>query len=89
VIPGRIYPNYNEVWPAVRGDENSVTVTYKAGYGATAADVPGTAKHAMLLLCGAWYASREPVTAGLTSQNMPIPYTFDTLISMSGLGGYR
>lgn len=88
VIPGRIYPNYNEVWPAVRGDENSVTVTYKAGYGTTAAEVPGTAKHAMLLLCGAWYAAREPMTPGLTSQNMPIPYTFETLISMSGLGVY-
>ena len=89
VIPGRIYPIYNGVWPAVRGDENSVTVTYTAGYGATAASLPGYIKHAVLLLCGNWYAAREPVTAGMTSQNMPIPYTFETLISMGGMGVYR
>lgn len=89
VTPGRIYPNYQEVWPAVRGDENSVTVTYKAGYGDSAADCPKIVAHAILLLCGHWYATREPVTVGTTAQNMPIPYTFDTLISMGGWGNYR
>lgn len=89
VTPGRIYPNYQEVWPAVRGDENSVTVTYKAGYGDSAADCPKIVMHAVLLLCGHWYATREPVTVGTTAQNMPIPYTFDTLISMGGWGNYR
>lgn len=88
-VPGRVYPNYEEVWPAVRGDENSVAVTYKAGYGTTAADVPAIIKHAILLLCGVWYAAREPVTTGTTAQNMPIPYTFETLISMGGWGNYR
>jgi len=88
-VPGRVYPNYEEVWPAVRGDENSVTVTYKAGYGTTAADVPAITKHGILLLCGVWYAAREPVTIGTTAQNMPIPYTFETLISMGGWGSYR
>lgn len=89
VVPPRIYPLYNGVWPAVRGDENSVSVTWQAGFGTSSVSVPATVKHAILLLCGAWYASREPTTAGMTSQNMPIPYTFETLISMSGLGGYR
>lgn len=89
VLPGRAYPLYNDTWPSVRGDENSVTVTWQAGYGDAASDVPAIAKHSMLLLIGNWYAAREPVTAGMTSQNMPIPYTFETLISMSGWGGYR
>jgi len=89
VIPGRVYPNYNEVWPAVRGDENSVVVTYKAGYGTTSASVPGTVKHGILLLCGHWFASREPVTVGSTAQNLPIPYTFETLIAMGGWGNYQ
>lgn len=89
VTPGRVYPNYHEVWPAVRGDENSVAVTYKAGYGSSASDVPAIVSHMIKLLCGHWYATREPVTVGTTAQNMPIPYTFETLISMSGWGGYR
>ena len=33
VLPGRIYPQWARSWPATRGDENSVTVRYSAGYG--------------------------------------------------------
>lgn len=87
VTPGRIYPLYNGVWPAVRGDENSVTVRWTAGYGA-AASVPQNLKHLVLLLVAHWYANREPVTqANLQLQN--IPMTFQTLLAQSGWGGYR
>jgi len=87
VTPGRIYPLYNGVWPAVRGDENSVTVRWTAGYGA-AASVPRNLKHLVLLLVAHWYANREPVTqANLQLQN--IPMTFQTLLAQSGWGGYR
>lgn len=88
-VPGRIFPLYSTTWPSVRGDENSVSVTWQAGYGSSGSDVPAIARHAMLLLIGAWFGSREPMTAGMTAQNLPIPYTFETLISMSGWGGYR
>lgn len=87
--PGRIYPLYNGVWPAVRGDENSVIVQWTAGYGASGSAVPGTIRHACLLLVGHWYATREPVTVGNTAQNLPIPLTFETLMAASGWGGYR
>lgn len=87
VTPGRIYPLYNGVWPAVRGDENSVTVRWTAGYGA-AGSVPQNLKHLVLLLVAHWYANREPVTqANLQLQN--IPMTFQTLLAQSGWGGYR
>ena len=46
-------------------------------------------RHAILLLVGHFYANREPVTAGMTSQNVPIPYTFETLMSQCNLGIYR
>jgi uncharacterized phiE125 gp8 family phage protein len=87
--PGRIYPLYNGVWPAVRGDENSVTVQWTAGYGASGSAVPTTVKHAILLLVAHWYGTREPVTTGTTAQNLPIPLTFETLMAASGWGGYR
>lgn len=87
--PGRIYPPYNGVWPAVRGDENSVTVQWAAGYGASGSAVPATIKHAILLLVAHWYGTREPVTTGTTAQNLPIPLTFETLMAASGWGGYR
>jgi uncharacterized phiE125 gp8 family phage protein len=87
--PGRVYPLYNGVWPAVRGDENSVTVRWTAGYGASPASTPAVCRHAMLLLCAHWFATREPVTVGSTAQNASIPHTFDTLIAAAGWGPYR
>lgn len=87
--PGRIYPLYNGVWPAVRGDENSVTVQWTAGYGNSGMAVPSTIRHAILLLVGHWYGTREPVSTGTTAQNLPIPLTFETLMAASGWGGYR
>ena len=84
--PGRIYPNYQGVWPPVRGDENSIVVRWSAGYGASGASVPATIRHGILLLVGHWYANREPVTSGNAVQ---VPLTFETLLAASGWGGYR
>ena len=62
--PGRVVPAYGESWPVARSQINAVTVEYKAGYGATRADVPQRAKQAMLLMCGDWYEHRENVVTG-------------------------
>jgi hypothetical protein len=88
VIPGRIYPNYESVWPAVRGDENSVLVRWVAGYGASSASVPAVTKHLILLQVAHLYEMRQPVIAGY-SQILPVPQTFDALLAASGWGGYR
>jgi len=88
-IPGRVYPLYNGVWPAVRGDENSVMVEYTAGYGDDGASVPPVAKQMIRILCAAWYAQREPMTAGMTAQNAKVPYTFETLAANLDAGIYR
>jgi hypothetical protein len=84
--PGRIYPLYEGVWPAVRGDENSVTVRWTAGYGDSGISCPATLRHAVLLLVAHWYAAREPVTTG---NPVSVPTTFQTLLAASGWGGYR
>ena len=86
--PGRIYPNYEGVWPAVRGDENSVIVRWPAGYGASGSSCPSTVKGLILLLVAHWYEMRQPVVAGF-SQVLPVPLTFNTLLAASGWGGYR
>lgn len=85
--PGRIYPLYEGVWPAVRGDENSVTVRWTAGYGTSGLAVPATLRHAIMLLVAHWYGlGREPVTTGGV---VSVPTTFETLLAASGWGGYR
>ena len=42
-------------WPSL----DEVTVTFVAGYGAAAADVPQNIRHAILLIVGAMYENRE------------------------------
>lgn len=85
-IPGRIYPNWAETWPAVRGDENSVVVTYTAGYGTTPSDVPPVARHLIRLLVSHWFDARQVVGTGAVGE---VPATFQTLLAASGLGIYR
>jgi len=88
IVPGRIYPLYEGVWPAVRGDENSVVVRYSAGYDATGASVPSILRHAILLLVAHWFEMRQPVVTGY-SQVLPVPHTFETLLAAGGWGSYR
>lgn len=58
--PARIKPVDSESWPSTQGNTyNAVTVTFVAGYGAAASDVPPTFKQAILLLVGLWHRDRE------------------------------
>ena len=86
VIPGRIYPLWARTWPATRGDENSVTVEFTAGYGDDGLSVPPVARHLITMLVGHWYDSRQPVASAAAN---PVPLTFETLLAASGLGIYR
>lgn len=85
-IPGRIYPNWAETWPAVRGDENSVVVNYQAGYGPDGTSVPPVVKHLILMLVAHWYDTRQIVAPGNYGT---MPKTFDTLLAAADLGVYR
>jgi uncharacterized phiE125 gp8 family phage protein len=87
ILPGRVYPLYEQVWPAVRGDENSVTVRWPAGYGATGASCPAALRHAIFLLVAHWYEMRQPVVSGY-SQVLSVPQTFQTLLAAAGWGRY-
>jgi uncharacterized phiE125 gp8 family phage protein len=68
-VPALVYPLYLGVWPSVRLDDKAVQITYLAGYGG-AANVPTPAKHAIKMLVGHWYLSREAV--GNAGQNVPM-----------------
>lgn len=85
-VPGRIYPNWSQTWPSVRGDENSVVVNYKAGYGDDGTAVPPICKHLMLTLVAHWYETRQIVAPGTFGT---VPKTFETLLAASDLGIYR
>lgn len=68
---GRLSPAYGYSWPtATLRELAGVKITYTAGYGATAASVPGRAKHAIMMLVGELYENRED-TDRMESYSMP------------------
>lgn len=67
-VPGRIVIAPGSAWPAVgSGYIEPVTITYVAGYGAAAADVPEMIKKALISLANFWYDDEEgnPVPDGI------------------------
>jgi uncharacterized phiE125 gp8 family phage protein len=86
VMPGRIYPQWATAWPATRGDENSVTVRYTAGYGDDGRTAPAVTKHLICLLVGHWYDTRQPAVTGAPQS---VPQTFETLLAAASMGVYR
>jgi len=86
VLPGRIYPQWARSWPATRGDENSVTVRYSAGYGDDGQSAPPIVKALILLLVAHWFDTRQPAVTGAPQS---VPQTFDTLLAAASMGVYR
>jgi uncharacterized phiE125 gp8 family phage protein len=60
--PARIEPAYGQVWPATRDEREAVRVTYVAGYGNAASNVPQGIRQAILLMAAQWFAHREPTS---------------------------
>lgn len=69
---GTIEPAYGVTWPTLYGVSNAATVTFTAGYGATADTVPQAIKQAMLLTIGHWYINREHVITGTIVTQLPM-----------------
>ena len=85
-VPGRIYPNWSQTWPGVRGDENSVVVNFTAGFGDDGSSVPPIHKHLIMVLVAHWYDTRQIVAP---SNYGTIPKTFDTLLAAADMGVFR
>lgn len=63
---------YASSWPSYYERDDAVTVTYQAGYGATADKVPPAIKHAALMLLSHYYENREAVLTGTISAELPL-----------------
>lgn len=66
-----------ETWPTIAETSNAVRITFKAGYGAAASAVPPAIRHAILMMVGHWYNSRETVGEAAVS----LPWAADALIA--------
>jgi len=76
--PGRIVLAYGKSWPSTTlRTANGVCVTFIAGYGDEASDVPRNIWVGMLLLLGHYYENREAVTSG---QKIELPMGAQSLL---------
>lgn len=75
--PGRISLAYDQIWPTARDQNNTILITYVAGYGAASA-VPESLKQAIKLLVGHWYENREGVITGTISA--PVAFAVNALL---------
>lgn len=66
---------YNQQWPQTYTRDDAVKITFVAGYGATAPDVPAAIRSAMLLLISHWYDNRSALSVGESVSEMPFSVT--------------
>jgi uncharacterized phiE125 gp8 family phage protein len=83
--PGRITPSWGNVWPTTRDEMDAVTITYTAGYGAAAVNVPETIRQAMLLLIGHLYENRSATAEEALKE---VPMAVEALLSSEWHGSY-
>lgn len=67
-------------WPSVATRLDAVRLTWVAGYGATAADVPAAIKHAVMLLAADWYEHRENSALGAGNTAIELPFGVNALV---------
>lgn len=65
-------------WPAPGQPANGVEIDFRAGFGATADDVPAPVRQALLLLVAHWYEHRDPIEVG--SKDAAIPPAVSNLL---------
>lgn len=73
-IPGRIVLKTNSSWPTVNLQVGgAITISFTAGYGDAAGDVPARYRQAILTYVGAYYENREAfvLQPGLTPITLP------------------
>lgn len=69
---------YNQSWPSVYTREDAVEITWTAGYGPAATDIPPAIVHAIRMMIGHWYANRETTSEVVTTE---IPFAATALLS--------
>lgn len=82
--PGRISPAFGQVWPTARDQADAVAITYIAGYGDAASDVPNLARHAVLMVIREWFDRPEGAVIGAT--RTPISQGVERMLSLLSVG---
>lgn len=77
--PARIVRRRGRAWPMPGRAANGIEISFVAGFGGTASQVPQPLRQAVLLLVAHWYENREPLELG--SPAVPIPDEVSRLVA--------
>lgn len=80
VDPGRIRPLWGQIWPSVYYRMAAIQVTFVAGYGDAASNVPAPLIQAIRFLVGHWYENRASVDTDVKAA-IKVPDTFAALVA--------
>jgi len=82
--PAIVHEAYGQSWSTHRGDEDdSVIITYKAGYGSAVTDVPKALRIGVMMLVNHWYDNRQVVVTGSSNRATE---AVDALLSLYTVG---
>lgn len=84
--PGRVKPAFGKSWPIVQPGYGSVAITFRAGYGDAAANVPRTIRDAIKLMVAHRYRNREAVTDWAGT---PLPLGVTSIMDLYDRRGVR
>lgn len=80
-----VKPKADHTWPLAYNRNDAIKLTYVAGYGDAADDVPQSIRQSIMLMVGHWYDNREATTVGKVSK---LPLAVDALIGGERIGWY-
>ena len=77
-LEGIVKPASGSTWPILSASPGAdpIVITWVAGYGDAAADVPAQIRQAVLLLIGHWYNNREATLIGVSGSSLPLAVEF-------------
>jgi hypothetical protein len=84
--PGVCRPLYGQTWPTHLVDQNSVVVTWWAGYSNDGASVPAQVKSAILLIVGHLWSNRDAAQQGALNE---VPFGVKAMLDTIRWGSYR
>ncbi len=84
--PGAVKTLYGQTWPPHLLDDNAISVTWWAGYGASGSSVPAAIRSAVLMLVGLFYEKRMAADAGSLAE---VPFGVKSLLDAHRWGSYR
>lgn len=80
-----VYPKDGKAWPTADARADAIKVTYVAGFGDAASDVPAGIRHALLMLVAHWYDTRK---AASEASLHDAPMAVDALLGRHRVGWY-